>query len=79
MKPSGVQLASAIVPPPRQTRIISAAVRRWSGANIAPSTETTASKARSGKGSAWASPSTVSTASPSAAARVRARSSREGT
>ena len=78
-KPSGVQLANAIVPPPRQTRTISAAVRRWSGANIAPTTEMTASNARSGKGSAWASPSTVSTPRPSAAARARARSSREGT
>ena len=34
--PSGVQLPSAIVAPVRATRVISAAVRAWSGANIAP-------------------------------------------
>ena len=39
MKPSGVQLASAIVPPGRVTRTSSAAARRWSGANIEPKTD----------------------------------------
>ena len=45
MKPSGVQLASAIVPPGPHTRSSSAAARQWSGANIVPKTEVTASNA----------------------------------
>jgi hypothetical protein len=47
MKPSGVQLAMPMRPPGRHTRIISAAVFAWFGANIAPKVETTASKALS--------------------------------
>ena len=46
MKPVGVQLARAIVPPGRQTRRSSAAALPWSGANIEPKTEVTASKER---------------------------------
>ena len=61
MKPSGVQLASAIVPPGRQTRSSSAAACSWSGANIEPKTDVTASKEASGNGSASASPSSSST------------------
>ena len=78
MKPSGVQLASATVPPGRQTRTSSAAARSWSGANITPTTERTASKEASGKGRASASPSIVD-GRPSAGARSRARASSEGT
>ena len=44
MKPSGVQLASAIVPPGRVTRASSPAARGWSGANIEPKTDRVASK-----------------------------------
>ena len=69
MKPSGVQLASAIVPPGLQTRSSSAAARAWSGANIEPKTDVTASNEPSGNGSASASPSSNSTARPSASAR----------
>ena len=36
MNPSGVQLATATVPPDRVTRSSSAAACRWSGANIEP-------------------------------------------
>ena len=72
MKPSGVQLASAIVPPGRQTRSSSDAACAWFGANIEPKTEVTASNESSGNGSASASPSTSSRASPSAAARAAA-------
>ena len=39
MKPAGVQLARAIVPPLRTTRSISLAERWWSGANITPNGE----------------------------------------
>ena len=42
-KPSGVQLARAISPPGRHTRTSSAAACGWSGANIAPKTDSTAS------------------------------------
>ena len=55
--PSGVQLASAIVPPGRVTRSSSAATRSWSGANIEPKTDVTASNEASANGSASASPS----------------------
>ena len=55
MKPSGVQHASAIVPPGRQTRSNSPAARSWSGANMQPNTDMTASKDASGNGSASAS------------------------
>src|SRR6185437_13999550 len=43
MKPSGVQLASPMRPPDLHTRCISEAVLLWSGENIAPNVETTAS------------------------------------
>ncbi len=56
MKPSGVQLASAIVPPGRVTRTSSAAARRWSGANIEPKTDTAASNDPSANGISSASP-----------------------
>jgi hypothetical protein len=79
MKPSGVQLARAIVPPGWHTRTSSAAARSWSGANMTPSMETTASKDSSSNDSASASPSTKRTGSRSAAARSRARSSNEAT
>ena len=46
MNPSGVQLARAIVPPGRQTRRSSAAACAWSGANIDPNTDVTASERR---------------------------------
>ena len=49
---SGVQLARPMRPPGRTTRAISAADRAWSGANITPKVETTASKLASAKGSA---------------------------
>jgi hypothetical protein len=55
MKPSGVQLARAIVPPGRHTRTSSEAAFAWSGANIEPNTDVTASNDASGKGSASAS------------------------
>ena len=42
-KPSGVHEASPIRPPGRVTRRSSAAVVSWSGANIAPNTDSTAS------------------------------------
>ena len=50
MKPSGVQFASPIRPPGRQTRSISAAARSWSGANITPKVESTTSKLAVGEG-----------------------------
>ena len=74
MKPSGVQLASAIVPPGRTTRSSSAAERSWSGANITPTTENTASYSPSSHGSASASASRNRTGRCSAAARARPRS-----
>ena len=39
MNPSGVQLARPRRPPSRSTRSISLALRRWSGANIAPNAD----------------------------------------
>ena len=71
MNPSGVQLARAIVPPGLQTRSSSAAACAWSGANMEPKTDVTASKEPSGKGSDSASPSKSSTERPSASARRR--------
>jgi hypothetical protein len=47
-KPAGVQLISPILPPGRQTRSSSSALRRWSGTNIAPTQDSTTSKERSG-------------------------------
>ena len=44
----GVQFASAIVPPGRQTRTSSPAARSWSGVNITPTQERTESKEASG-------------------------------
>ena len=79
MPPSGVQFAIPMRPPGLTTRSSSAAVRSWSGANIAPKTETATSKLASSKGSAWQSASTNSTSSRSAAARSRPRSSSAGT
>ena len=40
----GLKLASAIVPPGRQTRSSSRAAARWSGANITPNADVTTSK-----------------------------------
>ena len=71
MKPAGVQLSSAIVPPGRQTRTSSAAVRSWSGTNIEPRQESTTSKAPSANGSSAASPSIHSSVAPRWAAAAR--------
>jgi len=79
MNPSGVQAASAIRPSGRQTRASSAAARSWSGANITPTTDSTASNDPSGYGSASASPRSSSIGNSSATDRVLARSSRPGT
>jgi hypothetical protein len=56
-EPSGVQAQMPIRPPGFITRAISAAVARWSGANMQPNTEITESKLESSKGSCSASPS----------------------
>ena len=80
MKPSGVQLASAIVPPGRQTRSSSAAACAWSGANIEPKTDVTASNDASGNGQRLGvALERTRRARPSAAARLRPRSSSAGT
>ena len=47
MKPVGVQLTIAIVPPGRHTRTSSAAARSWSGANMTPRLDSTASNSPS--------------------------------
>ena len=52
-----MKFAIPIVPPGRQTRSISSATARWSGAHIAPTDEITASNSPSAKGSASASAS----------------------
>ncbi len=87
MNPSGVQRASAIRPSGRQTRASSAAARSWSGANITPTTDSTASKDPSGYGSASASPCVQldrqplghrPRSGPARAARVRSRSRSPG-
>ncbi len=65
--------------PGRHTRTSSLAARSWSGANMTPTTEMTASKDASSNGSASASPSTKRTGSCSAAARSRPRWSSSGT
>ena len=49
LPPSGVQAATAIVPPERVTRTTSAAATSWRGANIAPNVDSTLSKESSGK------------------------------
>jgi hypothetical protein len=41
LRPRAVKAVTAIAPPGRQTRTISAAVSGWSAANIAPKTEVT--------------------------------------
>ena len=79
MKPSGVWATRPIRPPERVTRASSAAVRSWSGANIAPNTEVTTSNEPSANGSASASPSMNVASTPSASARWRAWSSSAGT
>lgn len=66
---AGVQFASAMVPPGRQTRSNSVADRSGRGANITPNTLMTASKLASGYGSFPAFPSSNRAVSPSAAAR----------
>ncbi len=76
--PCGVQQQMPIVPSGRQTRLISAAVRSWSGANMWPKVEITRSKLASANGSSWASPSTHSTSTIASAARSRAIASRSG-
>src|SRR3954469_3637755 len=73
MKPSGVQLIMAMVPPGRQTRSISSAVCWWCGANMAPTTERTTSNSPSRNGSASTSASTHSTRTPAACAPPQAR------
>src|SRR5437763_792894 len=68
MKPSGVQLIMAMVPPGRHTRRISSAVCWWCGANMAPTTERTTSNSPSRNGSASTSASTHSRRTPAAVA-----------
>ena len=48
VKPSGVQLASPILPPGLQTLSSSPAACSWFGQNITPMVETTTSKEASG-------------------------------
>jgi hypothetical protein len=79
MKPSGVQLASPILPPRLTTRTISAAARSWSAVNITPKVETTTSKLAASNGSASASAVRKVIESFSTRARSRARSSSSGT
>ena len=69
MKPSGVQLASAMLPPGRQTRTSSSALRRWCGANITPIAESTWSNSLSSNGSDSASACRHARSRPSASAR----------
>ena len=76
--PSILQLERTILPPGRRTRAISEAACLWSGANMTPNTDSTASKLSSSKGSASASPSTHSISSPSASASRLPASSSEG-
>lgn len=57
MKLSGVQLASPMRPPGRQTRASSAAALSWFGVNMTPKVESTTSNEASGKGSSSASAS----------------------
>ena len=44
LSPAGVHDARPMRPPGRQTRIISRALRSWSGANITPNVDSTTSK-----------------------------------
>ena len=78
MNPAGVQLISPIRPPGRQTRTSSSAVAWWNGANIAPTTEITASNDASPYGSASASPTSHARSTPAAAASCRPVSSSSG-
>ena len=78
MKPSGVQLIIPMVPPGRHTRTSSSAVRWWSGANIAPTQDSTTSNASASNGSASASASTHSSSTPAAAAARRPASNSSG-
>jgi hypothetical protein len=66
--PLGVQLAMARVPPGRQTRSSSPAAAPWSAANIAPTLDSTTSKAPVSNGRSSAEPGTQSIRRPSAAA-----------
>ena len=50
IEPSGVQQATAIAPPGRQTRSISSAVRLWWGANMWPKVGEHAVEARAVEG-----------------------------
>ncbi len=77
-KPSFAQVVMRMRPPGRQTRTSSAAVRPWSGANMAPNVEITRSNDASANGSDCASASTQSTSTPASAARRRACSSSSG-
>ena len=79
MKPSGVQFARPMRPPGRHTRASSAADFAWSGANITPKVDSTASKLASSNGSASASAAWNLTSRPSARARSAPRSSRLAT
>ena len=54
--PVGVQFASAIRPPGRVTRASSRAAASWSGANITPQVDETASKLASASSSCSQSP-----------------------
>src|SRR4051794_6208466 len=78
----GAQPASTTRPPLRAgatARASSRAAAAWSGAYIAPKTESTASNAPSATpGSAWASPTRQSIGAPDSAARSAATSSNAG-
>ena len=76
--PEASHAVSAIVPPGRVARAISAAARAGSGAKITPKQLTVASKAPSGTGRAPASPTRNSARTPAAAARPRACATRAG-
>ncbi len=60
---------------PRQTRFISSAARRWSGANMCPKVETTRSKLPSSNGSSCTFATTQSTSTIASAARSLASAS----
>jgi hypothetical protein len=79
MKLAGVQFASPILPPGLHTRSSSEAAFSWSGVNITPKVESTASNDASAKGRFSASASRNAISRPSAAARWRAWSRSAGT
>ena len=60
---------------PRETRFISSAARRWSGANMCPKVEITRSKLPSSNGSSWTSAWTQSISTIASAPRSRASAS----